>query len=201
VRTRYGDSLAVVEWHPYGYDVMNINPDDSLRVARYQHNPGQPSLILDGYLEVTLPSDPSLYYGEFSNAIQSVKSESTFVTLTVDSTAADSVEGRVFLTIADDSVASGAQPTLYCVVTQDSLTDPLGAVYKRVARRFVPNRDGIPLTLGRGDTLDTALVFPTAGLRLDKLGAALFVEDAGGSITHRVFQSATIGQFTLTEEK
>jgi len=201
VRTRYGDSLVIAEWHPYAHDTFNMNPDDSLRVARYQHNPGQPALILDGYLEVVMPSDPVQYYGEFGNAIKVVKSESTFVTLVVDSAAADSAQGRVFIRLTADSIAPGAVPTFHCVITEDSLTDPLGGAYFRVPRRFVPDLSGIPLSLDRGDTLDTTLTFPVAGYRLDKLGAAVFVEDASGSEEHRVLQSATIERFVLTEEK
>jgi len=201
VRTRYGDSLVIAEWHPYAYDTFNINPDDSLRVARYQHNPGQPALILDGYLEVVMPSDPGQFYSTFYDAIRVVKSESTFVALMVDSAKADSAQGRIFVRLAADSIAPGTSPTLYCVVTEDSLLDPLGGAYFRVAARFVPSAAGIPLNLSRGDTLDTALTFPTAGYRLDKLGAAVFVEDASGTDEHRVLQSATIDRFVLTEEK
>ncbi len=201
MRTRYGDSLAIAEWHPYAYDTFNINPDDSLRVARYQHNPGQPSLVLDGYLELVMPSDPVQYYGEFANAVQVVKSKSTFVTLMVDSAAADSAQGMIRVRVTADRIAPDSRPTLYCVVTEDSLLDPLGGAYFRVPARFVPDRNGIPLTLSRGDTLDTTLAFPTAGYRLDKLGAAVFVEDASGTEEHRVLQSATIDRFVLTEEK
>ena len=201
MKTRYGDSLVIAEWHPYAYDTLNINPDDSLRVARYQHNPGQPALILDGYLEVVMPSDPVQYYGEFDNAVQVVKSESTFVMLTVDSAAVDSTEGRVFIRLAADRITLGTSPTLYCVVTEDSLLDPLGGAYFRVAARFVPSAAGIPLSLSRGDTLDTILTFPTIGSRLDKLGAAVFVEDASGNAAHRVLQSATVSRFVLTEDK
>jgi hypothetical protein len=201
VRTKYDDSLAIVEWHPYAYDTFNINPDDSLRIVRYQHNPGQPSLVLDGHLEVVMPSDPTLYYDGFNDAISVVKSESTFVTLTVDSASADSGEGRVFIRLAADSIAPGTSPTLYCVITEDSLTDRLGASYFRIPRRLVPHASGISLSLARGDTLDTTLTFPTTGHRLDKLGAAVFVEDATGTEKHRVLQAATIRSFAMTEEK
>jgi hypothetical protein len=200
VKTRYGDSLAVVEWHPYVLDTFNINPDDSLRIARYQHNPGQPSLVLDGYLQVAMPSDPSEYYGTFDAAIRTVKSSATFVALTATGEA-DTVEGRVIVTLAMDSVTTGSTPTLYCVVTEDSLLDPLGGAYFRIPARFLPDRNGTSVSLARGDTLVDTLTFATAGYRLDKLGAAVFVEDARGTEEHRVLQSATISRFVLTEEK
>ena len=201
MRTRYGDSLVIAEWHPYAYDTFNINPDDSLRVARYQHNPGQPALYLDGYYQVEMPSDPVQYYGRFNDAVQVVKSDSTFMMLTVDSTTVDSTEGRVFIRVAADSIAPGTSPTLYCVVIEDSLVDALGGAYFRVPVQFVPGAAGIPLSLIRGDTLDTTLVFPTVGRRLEKLGAAVFVEDASGTEVHRVLQSVTVDRFVLTEEK
>ena len=200
VKTRYGDSLAVVEWHPYVLDTFNINPDDSLRIARYQHNPGQPSLVLDGYLQVAMPSDPSEYYGTFDAAIRTVKSSATFVALTATGEA-DTVEGRVIVTLAMDSVTTGSTPTLYCVVTEDSLLDPLGGAYFRIPARFLPDRNGTSVSLARGDTLVDTLTFATAGYRLDKLGAAVFVEDVRGTEEHRVLQSATISRFVLTEEK
>jgi hypothetical protein len=200
VRTRYGDSLVIAEWHPYAHDAFNINPDDSLRVFRYQHNPGQPSLVLDGYLEVVMPSDPAQYYGEFDNAVKNVKSDTSFIMLEA-SGEADSSVGRVFIRLAADSITPGTSPTLYCVVTEDSLLAPLGGAYFRVPVRFVPSAVGIPLSLSRGDTLDTTLTFATTGYRLDKLGAAVFVEDASGAEEHRVLQSVTVGRFVLTEDK
>ena len=200
MRTRYGDSLVIAEWHPYAYDTFNINPDDSLRVFRYQHNPGQPSLVLDGYLEVVMPSDPAQYYGEFDNAVKSVKSDTSFMMLEA-SGEADSSVGRVFIRLAADSITPGTSPTLYCVVTEDSLPAPLGGAYFRVPAQFVPDRNGPPVSLARGDTLVDTLTFAIAGYRLDKLGAAVFVEDASGTDEHRVLQSATIDRFVLTEEK
>jgi hypothetical protein len=200
VKTRYGDSLAVVEWHPYSTDALNINPDDSLRVAGYQHNPGQPSLVLDGYLQLAMPSDPSEYYESFDAAIRTVKSTAAYVMLTATGDA-DTVEGRVIVTLAMDSITPGSTPTLYCVVTEDSLLDPLGGAYFRVPERFVPDRNGIAVSLARGDTLVDTLTFATAGHRLDKLGAAVFVQDTSATEEHRVLQSATINRFVLTEEK
>lgn len=200
IKVRYGDSLTVVEWHPYSFDNLNINPDDSLRVARYQHNPGQPSLALDGYLEVVMPSDPALYISAFDDAIRNVKSDASYFMLEARGEA-DSATGRVVITLAADSIASGTAPTLYCVVTEDSLTDALGAGYFRVPTQLVPNRNGQPVSLARGDTLVDTFEFSTAGRRLDMLGAAVFVEDASGTADHRVLQSATIERFTMTEEK
>jgi hypothetical protein len=121
--------------------------------------------------------------------------------LTIDSAAVDSTEGRVFIRLAADSIKLGTSPTLYCIVTEDSLLDPLGGAYFRVAARFVPSAAGVPLSLTRGDTLDTILTFPAAGRRLDKLGAVVFVEDASGTEEHRVLQSATVDRFALTEEE
>ena len=200
MRTRYGDSLVIAEWHPYAYDTFNINPDDSLRVSRYQHNPGQPSLALDGYQQVAMPSDPSQYYATFDAAIRTVKSTAAYVALTATG-AADTVEGRIVVTLAMDSISPGSSPTLYCVVTEDSLVDVLGGAYFRVPAQFVPDRNGLPVSLARGDTLVDTLTFATAGHRLDKLCAAVFVEDASGTEEHRVLQSATIDRFVLMEEK
>jgi len=197
---RYGDSLVVVAWHPYAHDMFNINPDDSLRVARYQHNPGQPSLVLDGYQEVAMPSDPSEYYQAFDAAITAVKSTASYAALTVAGDA-DTVEGRLIITVAMDSITAGTSPTLYCVVTEDSLVDRLGAVYSRVAAQFVPDRNGLLLSLARGDTLVDTLTFSTIGHRPDKLGAAVFIEDASGNEEHRVLQSATLERFALTEDE
>jgi hypothetical protein len=201
VRTKYDDSLAIVEWHPYAYDTFNINPDDSLRVDLYQHNPGQPSLVLDGHRPVEMPSDPGQYYSGFDNAVSVAKSESTFVTLLVDSAKADSIEGHIFFRLTVDSVTPGTAPTLCCVVTEDSLVDLLGGVYFRIPVRFVPDRHGLPINLDRGDTLDTTLAFSTAGYRTDKLGAAVFVEEASWTEERRVLQAATIRSFVMTEEK
>jgi hypothetical protein len=200
VRTKYDDSLVIVEWHPYAYDTFNINPDDSLRAARYQHNPGQPSLVLDGHLEVAMPSDPAQYYGGFDNAIRTTKSSASFVMLEAAGSA-DTAEARISLRLAVDSVPAGSSPTLYCVVTEDSLIDPLGGAYFRVPARFVPDRHGLPVGLRRGDTLDTTLTFSTVGYRPDKLGAAVFVEDASETEEHRVLQAATVRSFAITEEK
>jgi hypothetical protein len=200
VRTRYGDSLVIVEWHPYSDDSLNINPDDSLRVARYQHNPGQPSLVLDGYIEVAIPAEPGLYFSAFDDAIQNVKSDASYFMLDARGEA-DSATGRVVITLAADSIAPGTSPTLYCIVAEDSLTDALGAAYFRVPTQLVPDRNGLPVSLARGDTLVDTLEFSTAGRRLDMLGAAVFVEDANGTADHRVLQSATIKRFTLMEEK
>ena len=199
VKSRYGDSLVMAEWHPYAYDEFNINPDDSLRVSRYQHNPGQPSLALDGYQQVVMPSDPSEYYATFDAAIRTVKSTAAFVALTVTGDA-DSVEGRIVVTLAMDSITPGSVPTLYCIVTEDSLLDQLGGAHFRVPQQFVPDRNGLPVSLARGDTLIDTLTFATVGRRLDKLGAAVFVEDASGTEEHRVLQSATLDRFVLTEE-
>lgn len=200
MKARYGDSLAIVEWHPYAHDMLNMNPDDSLRVARYQHNPGQPSLVLDGYLQLAMPSDPSEYYGTFDDAIRTAKSTAAYVALTATGEA-DTVEGRIVVTLAMDSITPGSSPTLYCVVTEDSLTHPLGGAYFRVPAQFVPDRNGVPVNLARGDTLVDTLTFATAGHRLEKLGAAVFIEDASGTEEHRVLQSVTISQFVLTEDK
>ena len=201
MRTRYGDSLVVVEWHPYAHDTFNINPDDSVRVARYQHNPGQPSLVLDGYSAVEMPSDPSLFYSTFEDAIRVVKSEPVFVTLVVDSATADSSQGRVLLYLAADSTTPPSSPTLYCVVTEDSLTDRLGGTYFRIPVQFVPDLNGIPVSLAPGATLVDTLVFPTVGHRLDKLGAIVYLEDTSASTGHYVLQAATIRSFALAEDK
>jgi hypothetical protein len=201
VRTRFGDSLVIVEWHPYAGDTFNINPDDSLRVSRYQHNPGQPSLVLDGYVAVEIPSEPTQFYSTFDDAIRAVKSEPVFVTLVVDSAMADSTQGRILLHLVADSTTPPSNPTLHCVVTEDSLLDQLGGAYFRVPAQFLPNRNGMPVSLARGDTLVDTLTFATAGHRLDMLGAAVFVEDASGTEEHRVLQSATINRFVLTEDK
>lgn len=201
MRTRYGDSLVIVEWHPYAHDSLNINPDDSVRVARYQHNPGQPSLVLDGYSPVEMPSDPSRFYSTFEDAIRVVKSEPVFVTLVVDSATADSTQGRVLLHLAADSTTPPSSSTLYCIVTEDSLVDPLGGAYFRIPVQFVPDLNGIPVSLAPGATLVDTLTFPTAGHRLDKLGAIVFLEDTSASTGHYVLQSATINRFVLTEDK
>ena len=200
MKARYGDSLVIVEWHPYATDPFNINPDDSLRVAGYQHNHGQPSLVLDGYQAVAMPSDPSEYYATFDAAIQAVKSTAAYVALTATGEA-DTVEGRIIVTLAMDSITPGSTPTLYCVVTEDSLLDPLGGSYFRVPLRLLPDRNGVPVSLARGDTLVDTLTFATAGHRLEKLGAAVYVEDASGTEEHRVLQSATINRFVLMEDK
>jgi hypothetical protein len=202
MRVRYGDSLVIVEWHPYGVDTLNINPDDSIRVSRYQHNRGQPALALDGYQQVAMPSDPSEYYATFDAAIRAVKSTAAFVALTVTGDA-DTVEGRIIITLAMDSITPGSSPTLYCVVTEDSLVPDtlLGGAYFCVPAQFVPDRNGVPVSLARGDTLVDTLTFATAGHRLDMLGAAVFVEDASGAEEHRVLQSVTISRFVLTEDK
>jgi hypothetical protein len=100
-----------------------------------------------------------------------------------------------------DSIAPGSMPTLHCVVTDDSLLDPLGGAYFRVPFQLLPDLNGMPVSLARGDTLVDTLTFATAGHRLDKLGAAVFVEDASGTEEHRVLQSATISRFVLTEDK
>jgi hypothetical protein len=197
---KYGDSLVIVAWHPYGTDTFNLNPDDSLRLTRYTHNRGQPAVALDGYLEVAMPSDPVEYYNACYAAIQSVKSARSFGMLEATGTA-DSLQGRIVVRVALDSVMPGTTPTLYCVVTEDSLLDMFRAPYFRVPRALLPDRNGTPLVLARGDTLTDTLTFSTAGLRLDKLGAALFLEDASGSEPHRVLQSATIDRFVLTEDK
>ncbi len=177
-----------------------MNPDDSLRVARYQHNPGQPSLVLDGYLQVAMPSDPVEFYGAFDAAIRSVKSTASYVALAATGDA-DTVEGRIIVTLAMDSITPGSNPTLHCVVMEDSLLDQLGGAYFRVPVQFVPDRNGIPVSLARGDTLVDTLTFATAGHRLDKLGAAVFIEDESGTEEHRVLQSATISRFVVTEDK
>ena len=65
----------------------------------------------------------------------------------------------------------------------------------------MPDRNGVPVSLARGDTLVDTLTFVTTGHRLDKLGAAVFVEDASGTEGHPVLQSATIDRFVLTEDK
>jgi hypothetical protein len=198
----YGDSLVIVVWHPYAHDALNINPDDSLRVARYVHNPGQPSLALDGYLQVAVPSEPDEFYQTFDAAIRSVKSTASYVAVSAAGSA-DTVEGRVIVTLAMDSITPGSNPTLYCVVTEDSLVpDTLfGGAYSRVPRQFLPDLNGVPVSLARGDTLVDTLTFATAGHRLDKLSAAVFVEDASGTEEHRVLQSAIIDRFVLTEGK
>jgi hypothetical protein len=201
VRTRFGDSLVIVEWHPYAGDTFNINPDDSLRVSRYQHNPGQPSLVLDGYLAVEIPSEPTQFYSTFDDAIRAVKSEPVFVTLVVDSAMADSTQGRILLHLVADSTTPPSNPTLHCVVTEDSLLDQLGGAYFRVPAEFVPDRNGTPVSLAPGATLVDTLVFPTAGHRLDKLGAVVFLEDTSASTGHYVLQAATIKSFALTEDK
>jgi len=195
--------LVIVEWHPYAHDSLNMNPDDSLRVARYQHNPGQPSLALDGYREVAIPSEPTEYYQAFDAAIRAVKSEPVFVTLVVDSATADSAQGRVILHLAADSTAPPSSPTLYCIVTEDSLVPDsmLGGAYSRVPVQYVPDLDGIQVSLAPGATLVDTLEFPTAGHRLDKLGAVVFLEDTSASTGHYVLQSATISRFVLTEDK
>jgi hypothetical protein len=198
----YGDSLVLVVWHPYAHDSLNINPDDSVRVARYVHNPGQPSLALDGYLQVSMPSDPAEFYETFDAAIRTVKSTGSFVSLSAAGSA-DTVEGRVVVTLAMDSITPGSNPTLYCVVTEDSLVPDtiFGGAYFRVPQQFVPDLNGVPVSLARGDTLVDTLTFATAGHRLDKLSAAVFVEDASGNVEHRVLQSAIIDRFVLTEDK
>jgi hypothetical protein len=199
-RTRYGDSLVIIDWLPYSQDTLNINPADSLRLSRYQHNSGQPTLVLDGYQAVGMPSDPSEYYETFDAAIRRVKSTATYVTLTLTGEA-DTVEGRVIVTLVMDSLTPGSRPTLYCVVTEDSLTDLLGPSWDRVPRAFVPSDAGVPVSLARGDTLVDTLTFTTAGHRLDKLGAAVFVEDTSVSKEHPVLQSATLSRFVQTEDK
>jgi len=199
-RTTYGDSVVIVAWHPYAHDAFNINPDDSVWVAGYQHNLGQPSLVLDGYLQLAMPSEPSEYYESFDAAIRTVKSTAAYVMLTATGDA-DTVEGRIVVTLAMDSITPGSAPTLYCIVTEDSLIDPLGGAYFRVPQQFLPDRNGVPVNLARGDTLVDTLTFATAGHRLEKLGAAVFIEDASGTEDHRVLQSATISQFVLTEDK
>ena len=182
---------------------MNINPDDSVRASRYLHNPGQPSLALDGYQEIAMPSDPSEYYQAFDAAIRAVKSEPVFVTLAVDSATADSTQGRVILHLAADSTAPPSSPTLYCVVTEDSLVPDtvFGGAYFRIPVQYVPDLNGIPVSLTPGATLVDTLEFPTAGHRLDKLGAIVFLEDTSASTGHYVLQSATISRFVLTEDK
>jgi hypothetical protein len=180
-----------------------MNPDDSLRVARYVHNPGQPTLALDGYQEVAMPSDPGEFYETFDAAIRSVKSTGSYVGLSVAGSA-DSVEGRVVVTLAMDSLTPGSTPTLYCLVTEDSmmveqLFDTIP--YFRIPRQFLPDLSGISINLARGDTLVDTLTFATAGHRLDQLSAAVFVEDKSGTEAHRVLQSAIVNRFVLTEDK
>jgi hypothetical protein len=180
-------------WHPYAHDTLNINPDDSVRLSRFQHNPGQPSLILDGYLEVVMPSDPVRYFEEFNNAVAGVKSSPTYAF--VEATGlADSAQAQVFFRVAIDSVTPGTQPTLYCVLMEDSLTDALGAVYSRTPQALLPGLNGIPLNLARGDTLSDTLAFDMTGHVPRNMCAAIFIEDAAAAEPHRVLQAATINR-------
>jgi hypothetical protein len=192
--------LVIVVWHPYAHDTLNMNPDDSIRMSRFQHNAGQPSLILDGYLEVVMPSDPVRYFEEFGNAIVGVKSNPTYAFVEATGTA-DSAQAQVFLWVAIDSVAPGTQPTLYCVVMEDSLTDPLGATYSRTPQALVPDGNGIPLNLARGDTLTDTLTFDMTGHVPRNMCAAIFIEDAAAAETHRVLQAATINRLEFVEDK
>jgi hypothetical protein len=190
----------VVVWHPYATDTFNINPDDSVWLSRFQHNKGQPSLILDGYRVVEMPSDPARYYEEFNNAIAVVKSSASYAFIEAAGVA-DSAQARVFVRVALDSVVPGAQPTLYCVLMEDSLRDPLGGDYSRTPRRILPDLNGIPLSLARGDTLSDTLTFDMTGHDPRNLCAAVFIQDAAAIEPHRVLQAATVNRFAFTEDK
>jgi hypothetical protein len=199
VRTRFGDSLAVVEWHPFSSDTFNINPDDSLRLARHQYAPGLPLVVVDGYLKVANVYDPSEWFAKCDSVVREAKAPASYVNLHATGEVTG-MTGSVVIEMAIDSLAPGCAPILYCVVTEDSLVGMFGEVYSRVARRFVPDRNGIPVSLARGDTLRDTLTFATAGMRPDKLGAVVFVEDTSGTEPHRVLQATTIRHFTITGE-
>jgi len=144
-----------------------------------------------------MPSDPVRYADEFNNAVVGAKSTASYAFIEAVG-AADSVQGSLVVRVAIDSAAPGTQPTLYCVVTEDSLTDPLGGTSNRVARQFLPDMNGIPLNLARGDTLSDTLAFDVSGHAPRHTRAVIFIEDAAAAEPHRVLQAATV---RFTEDK
>lgn len=193
-----GDSLAaIIAYHPYPYDRLNINPDDSIRLAGHPHQSGQPEAILDGYNQITMPSEARLYYETFRNAVTVVRSESTYVTIAA-SGRYDSTGGEVTVTVTVDSLVPGQEPALFCVLTEDDLEGALGGRFDRVAREFLTGTEGKPIQVARWDTLYDTLRFELGERAPANLKAAVFVEDLA---ERRVMQSFQITEFTPKEER
>jgi len=196
VKSRFGDTIAVVCWHPFASDTFSINPGDSIRLARFPHVQGEPYLAMDGYYRVAMPGQPADYYQTFLNAISRARSLPSYASV-VATGEADSTSGRVFVQVTLDEIPPGSRPTLYCLVLEDSLAAG-PATFNHVPRAFVPGPEGIPLALARRDTLFDTLEFSTAGTRPENLSAVLFVEDA---TSDTVMQAYLVRRFTLREEQ
>jgi hypothetical protein len=194
---RYHDSVAVVAYHPFPEDQLSINPDDSIRVAPYPHVRGQPAVVLDGYRLVEIPSDPGRIAQALADEIDAVKSDSPFVNLTVTGVI-DSTRGRLLIAATMDTMEPGADLRLHCVLTEDSLIAGLGGRYDHVPRKFLPDLNGKPFYVARGDTLSDTLSFTPPDSLLRRLHAVVFVENEQN---HRVVQAAELTRFQIMEDK
>lgn len=181
------DSVSVVAYHPHAGDTFAIPPDDSIRLAGYQHKTGEPAMVLDGWLQFEMPSDPAQYYERFRDGIARAKSSPTYVYLDASgSIGGDS--GQVMVSLAIESLPEGAEPKLFCILTEDSLVDQSGQVLNHVPRRFLPDVNGKSVRVVRGDTLHDTLQFSVLGYRPEKLGVVLFVQDVAGQSVMQAFQ-------------
>ena len=184
----------MIAYHPYREDSFALLPDDSIRISRYDHIPGQPALAIDGK-QRAIPGQPVDYGARFKEYIQSAMSESSFFDLRL-SGKANPQQCSVFVTgrKLDDSPGN-ANLRLYCVVTEDSLVDQLGGISDRVPRKFLPDVNGIPFLLtARLDSLADTLTFLPDNFRLDKLSVAAFVQDVSDSVAP-IKQAAVLRRF------
>jgi len=183
----------VIAYHPYEGDTFALLPDDSIRCDRYAHTPGIPALGIDDQ-QVAVPGELNEYDSTFSGYIQVAMSDSSYFDLRLAGTA-NPTQCSVFVTgVKLDESPLNANLRLHVIVTEDSLINlPMGGRYDRVPRRFLPDVTGKAFLLAaRFDSLADTLVFDPAGLQLNQLSVAAFVEDGSN---HQVKQAAELRRF------
>ena len=170
--------MPVITFIPVGR--FRVTPEDSARRSPPKW------LYLDDSAVVNMDLvAPAEYGAVFADNIDVAKSRPSFVTLSAESSYADTADAALVVMATADSVSPGSDLRMIAIVTEDSVvtSGSLAARWDKVARRVIPDYDGRPVTLARGDTLYDTLRFSTDGLNPEKLGAAVYIRNAvDGSI-------------------
>lgn len=155
LKKEFNDSVMVVAYHRrVAGDTLSPEYVEERR-AFYYESGGEPATVFDGGPVVRTPG-PEYNYETFKNFLLGAKSvlPGVEMALTVQS---DSFRATIeaFVFVVDSTPQESLR--LFLVITEDSLREVLpgatDSVFNDVMRAILPDVDGLPFKLTRGDTL------------------------------------------------
>jgi len=175
------DDLVVLQYHTG--DQMTT-AETTARTAWYGATGQLPTVMIDGTIRFIGAVSPDAAYNAYRDSILVELSETTPLSIDVSGSVGGSSGTVTVQLIATDSILVDSL-RLHVVVFEDSVrnTIPIGdSLHWFVVRDMIPDDEGEPITIQKGDTSEIVRVFSVDGeWDATKLGAVAFLQDPAGN--------------------